>query len=82
MSFTWRPECGSPFSNPHLIKGVNDATPFEVAQLERLTRRMDYWQRGFLQAGSLWDALITKRQRTAAEPFVFTLCSKNFGQHC
>ena len=39
---------------------------FEVAQLERLTRRMDDWQRGglwlwlnggFLQDRSLWDAL-------------------------
>jgi hypothetical protein len=44
---------------------------FEVAQLEKLTRRMDDWQRGglwlwlnggFLQDRSLWDA------RTKAPP--------------
>jgi hypothetical protein len=56
---------------------------FEVAQLERLTRRMDDWQRGglwlwlnggFLQDRSLWDALTRKRQRTGrGEPFVFHL---------
>jgi hypothetical protein len=78
---------GSPFSDPHRIKGVNDAIPFEVAQLETLTRRMDDWQRGglwlWLNGGFL--SYGTLSQRSGSERRVnrscFTLCSKNFGQY-
>jgi hypothetical protein len=49
MSLTWCPNCGSPFSNPHRSKGISDAIPFEVAQLDGLTRQMDDWQ-----CGGLW----------------------------
>jgi hypothetical protein len=94
MSFTWCPKCGSPFSNPH--RGMNDAirdqkklSEFEVAQLERLTRRMDDWQRGglwlwlnggFLRDRSLWDAL-TSAVNGAVNSSCVTFCSKNFGQY-